>query len=174
MIGQFDGEERDAILYGDDITAEVRSQDSQPYVADCNGYSRENNFVVNDDDDDRDSLSSEGNDSTDDDTCSECSDDDDEPRDSTTERKLRMALIDEHRTSMIKKAKGQHPFYYTAHESAIPALCIPDARVKRPTSRSTLINLIINSWLAGDIRRLDMMQVSEFMRLVKTHKTEHV
>ena len=179
MVSRFDPDERRAIRTAHDIGAESRSEDSQARSVDENGFWHGDGFVVHDngdddDDDDGDSLSSGDETSTDDDSCTEEEGDEEDPRETGLERKKRMELIQLELSKMEKKAKarGQDTFYYSAEESLLPELCVPNVRIGRRTHRTTLVKLIINSWLTGDVRKPDLQQVSEFLRLVSLHSPE--
>ena len=175
MVYRFDADERQAIRTAHDVGEESRSEDSQTRSVDENGYWHGDGFAVGDDDDDGDSLSSGEDTSTDDDSCTEEEGEDEDPRETNLERKHRMELILAELSKMEKKAKarGQDTFSYSADESRLPELCKPNVRIGRRTHRTTLVKLIINSWLTGDVRQLDLQQVSEFLRLVSLHKPEY-
>jgi hypothetical protein len=161
----FDNDERQAIIYGEDIRSEARSQESvSGRNLDANGYELDG-FVAGDDDEDL--LFSDDGASTDDNSCTTDSDDvhDDE---SDFEETRRMAAIAQ--VTLQSKSKG---ITLSASGSALSALRSADIYIRRRTSRSHLLDLILNHWLRCDLTALSEEHVAEFLKQLRGLKLEY-
>ncbi len=167
-LARFDPEERAAIRSGDTIGAETRSPDSQPpSQTDANGYSRLDNFVASD----RESLEfSDEEPSTDDESCTEASGDEEDPPDSKDERQRRRGIIQEALKYMRSKAAGNVVFPYSVPlEELAKHRSVPIKVKRRIVNRTVLIDVMLNTWLTGNLEELNVDLVAEFLRLLKLH-----
>ena len=162
----FDEEERQAIADGDDIQFEARSQDSvRGRHVDVNGYEPDD-FVAPDDEDDE-LLFSDDDMSTDDNSCT-TDDDDVHDVESDSEETRRMEAIAQ--VTLQSKTKG---ITLSASGAALSALRAADVYIRRRTSRSHLLDLILNHWLRCDLTALSAEHVAEFLKQVRYLKQEY-
>jgi hypothetical protein len=162
--GRFDKEEREAIRRSDRITAEEASPDSvQGRQVNRDGY-EEDDFCV---DDSFKDLVSEEESSDDDGSCTtldselELSSDEED-----FEADARTAAI--HAAFETAKAKSKSGPFLLCSCSAeeLHRHRLTEITIKRPTSRSHVVELILNSWLRSDIATVKLKQIEEFLRLL--------
>jgi len=163
----FDDEEQDAIRNSERIMAEERSPESvAPQFLDKNGYLPGHDLV-----DDEDSvLFSSDDESTDDFTATTCSDElrsdsEDEEQD------LRLQIIRQH-LPKIRRASGSAVKFSCTGE-VLRRLQLEDITIKRPTTRSPMLELIMNNWLRSSFRTVNTDHVCEFMRLMRLLPLEY-
>jgi hypothetical protein len=171
-LAHYDSEERRAIRTGDTVGAEDRSQDSQTpsqLQLDRNGYSRRDKFVASD----HESLEFTDEDpSTDDDSCTEASGDEDDQPDPREERQRRRHIVQDAIARMKAKATeaGTAIFPYSISLDELTTHRATPIRVKRRiVNRTVLVDVMLNTWLNGNLEKLDADLVSEFLRLLKLH-----
>ena len=163
----FDEEEQDAIRHSDRIVAEERSPESvASRFLDKNGYLPGDDLV-----DDEDSvLFSSDEESTDDFTATTCSDElrsdsEDEEQD------LRLQIIKQH-LPKIRRASGSAVKFSCTGE-VLRRLQLEDVTIKRPTTRSPMLELIMNNWLRSSFRTVNTDHVCEFLRLMRLLPLEY-
>ena len=146
------------------------SQSPSQLQLDRNGYSLRDKFVVTDD---RESLEFTDEDpSTDDDSVTEASGDEDDQPDPREERQRRRGIVQDAIARMKAKATeaGTAIFPYSVSLDELTTQRATPIRVKRRiVNRTVLVDVMLNTWLNGNLERLDVDIVSEFLRLLKLH-----
>ena len=160
----YDKEERAAIRFSHDVqNDEVLSQDSVEGPRDRNGYDRAdgNNFVVSDE-----SVVFSDDTSTDDNSCTTLSDDSEDSAESASEHERRMDIIERQHFRSKAKCKPGEFLAYSCSRGALDLMRDDEIIVKRPTSRTPLMELLLTSILRSDLRRLRPETIGEILRLL--------
>jgi hypothetical protein len=164
----YDREERHAIATADDVVYEQRSQDTdEERQLDGNGYDRLDYFVASDDS----VLFTDEDQSTDDDSCTtwEGSDDSREP---PGEHETRMRIIQEAYTKTERRS-GTGFLVLSCQGAELQSLREEDVHIQRPTSRSPLLEIILDKWLRSNPKPFKSAPLAEFMRQVRQLPTEY-
>jgi hypothetical protein len=112
-------------------------------------------------------------DSTDDNTCTTASSAKDSTE-SASENERRLEIIAEAiRRSARKCAPGEDAIRLSAAGKRLAELRAVDIRIKRRTTRSHVIDLILNMWLRGQLSNIQADHVSEFLRQLNLLQPEY-
>jgi len=157
----YDKEERLAIEEADEVGPERRSP-VEAGIRDRNGYLVEN-FVVDDDD----KISITSTESTDDDSCSTAQEEVDSAESASEEDRRQAAIAAAYERSQAKCPPHEPLLRFSAKPADLSTLRVPAIRVKRRSSRSHIVDLLLNNWLRGNPADVEGIHLSEFLRQLR-------
>lgn len=165
-----DREERIAIRSSVAVGPEARSPEQATGPLDKNGYQK-SHFLAPDDAEE-DPFSSDDT-STDDDSCTELEDGDVDSDEDDNEVERRLEAIHAAYERTLERCPTGELFKLSCSGQALAAMRETDVHIKRPTSRSHIVELILNNWLRCNLGNVKEEHVSEFLKQLRIIPAEY-